>query len=112
MMEGARYEHLESEGGSKFTRNVLIDSGTTLERGMLLAGVGSGSDVTVSMAGAGDTDSALYIAASDASGSSVATVYERGRFNRSGIKLAEGVTLEPFEGELRRQGFVLTEVLR
>lgn len=112
MMEGVRYEHLESDGGSKFTRNVQIDSDVTLERGMLLAGCGSGSEVTVSIAGAGDTDSALYIAACDGSGTSVATVYERGRFNRSGIKLAEGVSLEEYEGELRRQGFVLTEVLR
>ena len=94
-------------------RAVKISSDTTVERGMLLAGVYDGSDVTVHIATAADATngSGLFIAYGDDSNDTVTVAYDNGLFNRSAIKLSEGLDIGNFELEMRRQGLLLTEVI-
>ena len=94
-------------------RAVKMSSDTTVERGMLLAGVYDGSDVTVHIATAADATngSGLYIAFADDSNDTVTVAYDNGLFNRSAIKLTAGLDIGNFELEMRRQGLILTEVI-
>lgn len=113
-LPGASYDSLI--GGAEiplFNRNVLVSSDTTLERGMLLYGTGLGSDTTVQPVTATNPTWGipLFIAAEDCSGETRTTVFTNGRFNRSAIKLSEGVQLEPYELEMKSQGLYLTEAI-
>ena len=113
-LPGAGYDRLI--GGAEvplFNRNVLVSSDTTLERGMLLYGTGVGSDTTVQpVTNANPTwGIPLFIAAEDCAGATRTTVYSNGRFNRSAIKVAEGVELGSYELEMKSQGLYLTEAI-
>ena len=101
-------DHVDSS-----VRVVKMSSDTTVERGMLLAGVYDGSDVTVHIATAADATngSGLYIAFADDSNDTVTVAYDNGLFNRSAIKLSAGLDIGNFEREMRRQGLILTEVI-
>lgn len=109
---GAEYDSLM--GGASIdtrVRNVKISSDTTIVRGQLLAGAYDGSDVTVHIATAADATNGneLFIAATDDEEVTVTTAYSSGEFNRSAILTDEDIN--EFEGELRRQGIMLTEVM-
>ena len=114
-MTGASYEGLM--GGdelSVLTANVMLDSDTAVEPGVLLAGSIDGTTTTVHWATASDATlvTSLFIAAEESAAGTtthVATAYTRGRFNRGALKLREGVELKAFEAELRRQNIELTE---
>lgn len=110
-LEGASYDNLlAGDGGELLTRNVRISSDTTVERGALLAGGFDGTGTTVHLATTADSVGAeLFIAAADSASIEVITVYDSGRFNRRAVKTT--APLGAFEGEMRRQGLRLTEVI-
>lgn len=114
-MVGANYEVLEcGTCAPVIIRNMIVSSDTTVERGMLLAGMWDGFDVTVGAATAADTAGGtdLYIAVRDEpTGSTVTSGYANGVFNRHAIKVGEGLKVEMFEHEMRKQNMILTEVL-
>ena len=111
-MEGASYDSLKGSGQGMYRMRWLkIDSGTTIARGALLAGGWDGSGTHVHLATSVDTTgSELFIAAKDVNEKEErVTGYGSGVFNRSAIKLNEGLKLEDFELEMRRQDLLLTE---
>lgn len=113
-MTGACYDSLMGGAEGRYDLNWLkTSSDTTIERGALLAGGYDGSDVTVHLATASDTvDTGLFVAAhTKPAGLEFLTGYSSGVFNRAAIKLGEGLKVEDFELELRRQQIRLTEVL-
>ena len=110
-MVGAVYDSLIGGTAPMIVRNVKVSSDTTIERGALLAGAFDGSDVTVHIATAADATNGneLFIAATDDEGVTVTTAYASGQFNRSAIKTT--LDVNKFEGEMRRQNIILTEVI-
>jgi len=95
------------------TKNVKVKSDAQIERGMLLA---EGSDSVVAPATVSDTDKPLFIASEDFEVGSdtgvVTTVYTSGRFNRSKIKVSEGVDINKFEEPLRKVDILLTDIIQ
>ena len=93
------------------TKNVKAGNGAEIKRGMLLADNGGvAAPVT-----AADTDTTLFIASEDFEADSntgvVTTVYTSGRFNRSKIKVGEGIDINDFEEPLRKVDIILTDVI-
>ena len=78
-------------------------------RGTLL----SGTDNAYSICAAGETATAIlaHYVLSDEGGEETVTVYTRGLFNRDGITVADGDTIEAHEEELRSVGIYLTHVI-
>ncbi len=93
-------------------KNVKFGSNAVIERGMLLA---EDSDSVVAPATASDTNKPLYIAKSDFEAGSdtgvIDTVFSRGLFNRSKIKVSEGVDINDFEEPLRKVNILLTDII-
>lgn len=113
-MAGVAYDSLRAGlEGMYRVRWLEMDSGTTIERGALLAGGWDGTSVKVHLATESDTTgSELFIAAKDKEeNESALTAYSGGTFNRSALKVSEGADIKAFELELRRQGICLTEVI-
>lgn len=87
--------------------NVSLTSGATVERGALLAG----ENGLYSLAGAGDVDKSLMIAAQDFTADSLNSVtqaYSAGLFTREKIILGDSLSADTFEQSLRVQNIHLT----
>ena len=107
------YEADELQGGVEYaleTYVVNVESGASISRGDLLAGMSMSG--VFSIAGASDASKVLMIAAEDfvADSLNTATVaYGSGKFNRDKITFGgTSLSIDPFEGELRKQGIILT----
>ena len=92
-------------------RNVKVANDAKIERGMLLAE----NDGIAAPATAADTDTTLFIASenfeADSDTGVVTTVYTSGRFNRSKIKVGEGIDINDFEEPLRKVDIILTDII-
>lgn len=90
-------------------RNIEVGSDTAIQRGMLLS-----ADKTFGeFAPVEDSDTAkvFVIAAADFQADSdlhVTQAYSSGKFNREKVILAEGLNIDDYENELRRQNILLT----
>ena len=84
------------------TKNIAVRSGTSYQRGMLIAVETDGGTTKGRQAKAGDTAEYVLMRDVDATKEdAVGTVYVKGRFNRVKIVLAKGDTVEAHEAELR-----------
>jgi len=97
-------------GGGEFpvkVDNISLTSGAAVERGYLLAGTSG----VYSLAGSGDVDKNLCIAATNFTADSLNAVtqaYTAGYFNREKITVGDSLTADTFEQSLRRQNIHLT----
>lgn len=95
-------------------RNIEVGATAEIERGMLLASAdvfGTFAPVTSKS----DASKVLVIAAEDFTADEkhlVTQAYTMGKFNRERIKLADGLNIDDFENELRRQNIHLTSIKR